>query len=296
LRKIFLVAKLTGNCVTDHSMACGTLMYDIKHKGWSRRILEQYSIPEDKLPELKWSGDLAGTLLSEVARELGLSETCIVAVGAQDQRCASLGAGLKEGVVTLSLGTAGAICKIWDEARTEGDTRIGWCAYVNEDSWVTEGVIETAASCLRWLRDTMYPSREYDVINKEAEEALNRGSKLILEAMGGCDDVHTLVLFGGGSKSPLWCQIIADVGMEIVVPATAEAAGARAAVLAGIAAGEYARDKSPSLSYKKSYQPGERQEMYRKKYERYRDIEYRIWRCADHGRLRESGSRYHDYD
>jgi len=39
----FLVAKLTGNCITDHSMASGTLMYDIKHKGWSRQILEQYS-------------------------------------------------------------------------------------------------------------------------------------------------------------------------------------------------------------------------------------------------------------
>ena len=323
----FLVAKLTGNCVTDHSMASGTLMYDIKNKVWSRQVLDKYKIPEGKLPELKWSGEVAGTLLPEIARELELSENCVVAVGAQDQRCAALAAGLKKGVVTLSLGTAGAICKYWNEAKTEGDTRIGWSAYVNENSWVTEGVISTAASSLRWLRDNMYPGCEYDIINTEAEEALKRGSrlmfypylsgasspyrypdsegcfygaslaagrgdfalavmesiafqtKIILEAMGGCDDVHTLVLFGGGSKSPLWCQIIADVlGMEIVVPATAEAAGAGAAILAGIAAGEFERDHCPSLAFKKSFQPSERREMYRKKYERYRKIEYKLWR------------------
>ncbi|MBO5070515.1 MAG: hypothetical protein J6C37_09160 [Roseburia sp.] len=324
----FLVAKLTGKCVTDHSMASGTLMYDIKNKTWSRQVLDKYKIPEDKFPELRWSGEVAGTLLPEVARELGLSETCVVAVGAQDQRCAALGAGLKKGVVTLSLGTAGAICKYWNEAKTEGDTRIGWSAYVNENSWVTEGVIDTAGSSLRWLRDTMYPGCSYGIINAEAEEASKRGSgllfypylsgasspdrypdsegcfygaslatgrgdfalsvmeaiafqtKIIMEAMGGCEDVHTLVLFGGGSKSPLWCQIIADVlGMEIVVPATAEAAGAGAAILAGIAVGEFERDLCPSLVHKTTYKPGERKEMYRKKYERYREIEYKLWRA-----------------
>ncbi len=323
----FLVARLTGECVTDHSMATGTLMYDIRNKVWSRKVLEKYGIPEDRLPELKWSGEPAGTLLPEVAKELGISENCVVAVGAQDQRCASLGVGLKKGIVTLSLGTAGAICKYQDEVKTDGDTRIGWSAYVNEGSWVTEGVINTAGSCLRWLRDTMYPGCGYDIINAEAKEALERGSnllfypylngasgpdrypdsegcfygaslgtkrgdfalavmeaiafqtKIILEAMGGFEDVHTLILFGGGAKSPLWHQIFADVlDMEITVPASAEAACAGAAILAGIATGEFERENCPVPEYKKVYKPGEQKELYRQKYERYRSIEYKLWR------------------
>lgn len=323
----FLVAKLTGKCITDHSMASGTLLYDIKNKVWSKTVLDKYEIDEDRLPSLSWAGELAGTVLPEVAKEIGLSETCVVAVGAQDQRCAALGAGLKKGVVTLSLGTAGAFCKFWTKPETEGDMRIGWSAYVHNDTWVTEGVISTAASSLRWLRDNMYPGCEYDIINAEAKAAQERGSnllfypylsgascpdrypdsegcfygaslatqrgdfalsvmeaiafqtKIILEAMGGTEDINTLVMFGGGSKSPLWSQIMADVlGMEIMVPSTAEAAGAGAAILAGIATGEYSRENCPTLPYGKSFKPGERKKEYEKKYERYRSIEYKLWR------------------
>ena len=323
----FLIGKLTGNCVTDHSMASGTLMYDIKGHVWSREILDKYGISEEQLPELKWSGEVAGTVLPEVAEKLGVDETCVVAVGAQDQRCASLGAGLQKGVVTLSLGTAGAICKYHSEAKTEGDTRIGWSAYVNENSWVTEGVINTAGSSLRWLRDTMYPGCDYDVINKEAKEALERGSnllfypylngasspdrypdsegcfygaslatkrgdfalavmeaiafqtKIILEAMGGLEDIHTLVLFGGGSKSPLWHQIFADVlGLKVAVPASGEAACKGAAFLAGVASGELSKDEVPESEGQRSIEPSERCEMYQEKYERYRSIEYKLWR------------------
>lgn len=323
----FLIAKLTGNCVTDHSMASGTLLYDIKNKAWSKTVLDAYGIEERRLPSLLWAGEPAGTVLPEAAAALGVSEDCIVAVGAQDQKCAALGAGLQPGVVTLSLGTAGAFSKLWVDPATEGDMRIGWSAYVHDNFWVTEGVINTAGSSLRWLRDIMYPGCGYDSINAEASAALDCGSdllfypylsgasspdrypdstgcfyganlatqrgdfalsvmeaiafqtKIILDAMGGTDDIHTLVMFGGGAKSPLWCQIMADVlGIEILIPVTAEAAGAGTAILAGIAAGEFTRERYPTLPYGNSFKPSERQADYKKKYARYRSIEYKLWR------------------
>ena len=323
----FLMGKLTGRCVTDHSMASGTLLYDIKNSVWSREILERYEIREERLPELAWSGQVAGTVLPEVARELGLREDCVVGVGAQDQKSAALGVGLKEGIVTISLGTSGAISRYWTEAKTEGDTRIPWSAYVWPKAWVTEGVINTAAATLRWLRDVMFPGASYDVINQEAREAMERGSSLmcypylnggsspddypdsqgcfygvslatvrgdfalavmeaiafqtriILEAMDAGTDVHTLILFGGGAKSPLWCQIIADVtGMRIQVPKTAEAAGAGAAVMAGMAAGDFVPGQLPAVKCGKEYVPGEAREAYEKKYQEYRKLEYKLWR------------------
>lgn len=33
----FLIAKLTGKCITDHSMASGTLMYDVENRCWSKK-------------------------------------------------------------------------------------------------------------------------------------------------------------------------------------------------------------------------------------------------------------------
>ena len=175
----FLIGKLTGHCVTDHSMASGTLMYDLAACRWSREVLERYGIAEDKLPALAWSGALAGPVRPQVARELGLRADCAVAVGAQDQKCAALGAGLKPGTMTVSLGTAAAIIKGWDWPLTREHPRVAWCGSADRGTWVTEGVINTAGTCLRWVRDLMFPGEGYDVINREAEEALARGSSLL---------------------------------------------------------------------------------------------------------------------
>lgn len=326
----FLTAKLTGKCVTDHSMASGTLLYDLGRHCWSETILERCGIREELLPELRWSGQTAGTVLPDVADELGLRRDCVVAVGAQDQKCAAFGAGLRPGVITVSLGTSAAVSMLhprWDAA---GSQRIGWCGYVREGAWVTEGVINTAGVCLRWVRDTVFPGEGYDVINREAAEARAQGCgllfypylsgpgspdyypestgcfygltladrrgglalavmegvafqlRVILEAMGAYENPQTLVLFGGGANSPFWCQTIADItGLRIAVPESAEAAGAGAAALAGIAAGAFSRAGPPRMRRKAEYVPGERRQDYEKAYRKYREIEKRLWNGAE---------------
>ena len=175
----YLIGKFTGNCVTDHSMASGTLMYDIKNCCWSRQVLDRYGIDEDKLPKILWSGESAGTVLPAVAQKLGLRSDCVVAVGAQDQKCASLGAGLCDGTMTVSLGTAAAIIKLWSSPETETFTKVGWCGNVEKDTWVTEGVINTAGTCLRWVRDLMFPGESYDTINQEAQAARDAGNRVL---------------------------------------------------------------------------------------------------------------------
>ena len=100
----------------------------------------------------------------------------------------------------------------------------------------------------------------------------------ILEAMEAYGNVHTLVLFGGGSKGDRWCQIIADVtGMKITVPVTSEAAGAGAAIMAGQAVGAFSREAPPSIPYGKTYIPGKYAESYEEKYAKYCALEKKIW-------------------
>lgn len=318
----YLTAKLTGKCLTDHSMASGTLFYDIENLCWSKEILEHYGICEGKLPQLAWSGQRAGCVLPTVAEELGLSQNCVVAVGAQDQKCAAFGVGLQDGVMTISLGTAAAITKLWTEAKTQHNRGVGWCGYVAPGTWVTEGVINTAGTCLRWVRDLLFRGEEYEILNREAEEARQRGSallfypylsgpsspdyykdaqgdfyginlatrrgdfalavmegiafqiRILLDAMEAKDAVHTLVLFGGGANSPLWCQIIADVtGMKICVPDITEAASAGAAMLAAKAANQ---EVAP-LTYSNIYVPSQYAQTYGEKYKKYRTIEKKLW-------------------
>jgi xylulokinase len=245
-----------------------------------------------------------------------------VAVGAQDQKCAAYGAGLQDGTMTISLGTAAAITKLWKIAKTEENNGVGWCGYIDRGEFVTEGVIGTAGTCLRWVRDMLFKNDDYAAIDREAKAALERGSSLlfhpymngptspelypestgvfyginlatergdialavmegiafqiraILEAMQAYGSVHTLVLFGGGARSELWCQIISDItGMKINVTATPEAAGAGAAILAARAAG----DALSSLEIGKSYTPSCAQQAYEEKYQKYKGIERKLW-------------------
>ncbi len=303
----YLIGKLTGRCVTDHSMASGTLMYDLKDSCWSGRILDKYGIPEEKLPDILWSGETAGTVLPEVADELDISRDCTVAVGAQDQKCAAFGAGLEKGVMTVSLGTACAVTKLWSEPRPGLFSEVGWCGYVHRNGWVTEGVINTAGASLRWLRDLAFRGEGYDVIDREAGEAVAAGSRVmffpylsdpgaggaftginlstdrgclaaavlegvafrirsLLEKMDAYGSTDSVVLFGGGAKSRLWSQIIADItGMAVMVPKTEEAAGAGAARLAALGCGE----SLPHLGYDRIFRPSDRKEAYEEKYRAY---------------------------
>ena len=316
----FLIGKLTGQCVTDHSMASGTLLYDIRKAGWSHALLRKYEIPEERLPEIRRSGEVVGTVLPGVAAELGLREDCIVAVGAQDQKCAAFGAGLQEGVITVSLGTACAVSKLWHTAQLKNFRQVAWCGYVQENLWVTEGVINTAGAALRWLRDLMFKGESYAVLDEEAERAVQNGSPMmfypylsesneagvftgmnlglkrgdfaaavlegvafqirtLLQKMGTYGASDSLVLFGGGAKSLLWCQIIADVtGLKVRIPRTEEAASAGAAKLAAKACG----CELPPIDYTRTVYPSERRELYNRKYHLYCDTEHRLYEGKRH--------------
>ena len=62
--------------------------------------------------------------------------------------------------------------------------------------------------------------------------------ELVREATGNAPD--EIIFAGGASKSPLWCQILADVlGLPVKVPAVKEATALGAAILAGYGVGLY---------------------------------------------------------
>ena len=185
----FLIAKFTGECVTDYSMASGTLLYDIKNSCRRKKILKKYGIEEEKRPIIKERGAVVGNVKADIIEKLALSENCIVAIGAQDQKCAAYGAGLDGETVTISLGTAAAITKLWGEYAPEKCDNIGWCGYTSKDKWVTEGVIGTAGTSLRWVRDLMYKDEKYSVVDQEALEAIEGQSNVMfypyLDGPGG---------------------------------------------------------------------------------------------------------------
>ncbi len=97
---------------------------------------------------------------------------------------------------------------------------------------------------------------------------------LIQEA--GLGEITQVRISGGGAKSPVWRQIMADVlGVELVTVNTTEGAAFGAALLAGVAAGYYDDVESAcrqTIQITGSTKPGADAAVYPAYYERYRAL------------------------
>jgi xylulokinase len=127
-----------------------------------------------------------------VAKSLGLGEATIVAVGGQDQKCAALGANIRPGVATVSLGTASAISCLVDHPLLDVERRIPTFPFVVPGYWDLEGVVGTAGGAFRWLRETLFPELDYTALDDAAAESPTG-------ANGVCFYPHL-----SGAGSPYW--------------------------------------------------------------------------------------------
>ncbi len=164
----YLLYRLCGAKLTDYSLAGGSLLLDIHSLTWSEALLACFDIHPEQLPGLAWAGTVAGTLSGEVAQLLGLSPGILVVVGGQDQKCATLGAAIRPGVATVSLGTASAISCLVERPLLDPQRRIPVFPFVLPGYWVLEGVVGTAGAALRWARDTFFPQEGFPALDEWA--------------------------------------------------------------------------------------------------------------------------------
>jgi len=166
----FLLYRFCGSVITDYSMASGTLSYNIIDKTWFDEIFSKFDIDQQKLPELGCLGDVAGKVLTNVAEELGLSTDCLVVIGAQDQRCASYGAGIDKESITVSLGTATAICSICSHPIIDSQMKVTCCG-LDKNQWMLESVIATSGVALKWVKNTFFKAISYSEMDDLAASA-----------------------------------------------------------------------------------------------------------------------------
>jgi len=67
----YVCYRLSGNPVSDVSLACRSLLYDVKQRCWSQELLAATGFTEDQMPTVYESGSDVGPLLPEVADTLG---------------------------------------------------------------------------------------------------------------------------------------------------------------------------------------------------------------------------------
>lgn len=187
----FLLARLTGESVTDHTMASGTMLYDITRKEWSPRILDEFGLERSLLPEIRHGGEAAGRLRQTAADELGLSAGIPVAVGGQDQKVAALGAGIDLEKCTISLGTAMAITQKCGTPAIDAAMRIPCFADLLPERWLLEGS-SVCCSILDWAKQAFYPGADWGAVNRD------------VDAAAGAANAPSMLPFFSGAPAPFF--------------------------------------------------------------------------------------------
>lgn len=150
LPKDYVNHLLTGVYATDVSDASGTLLFDVARRAWSEEMLGLCGLVPAQMPQVHESYEPIGTLLPDMAAELGLPEGVVVAGGAGDNAAAAVGTGaVGAGTMNISLGTSGTVfIPTGAFADGVGDRIHSFCHA--DGAWHLMGCILSAASCNAW--------------------------------------------------------------------------------------------------------------------------------------------------
>lgn len=167
LPKDYLAYRLTGIHCSDASDASGMLLYDVKNRCWSKEMLSICHLTEEQMGTVYESYETVGTLLPEIAAELGLSTEVKVAAGAGDNAAAAVGTGtVGEGACNISLGTSGTIFISAGEFKVDAYNALHAFAHA-DGHYHLMGCMLSAASCNKWWMEDILDTKEFA---KEQEE------------------------------------------------------------------------------------------------------------------------------
>ena len=176
----YFIYRLTGKFATEGSLVCSSTYWDIINKVYWKDMLDCLGIREDQLAPVMESGEVVGSILPEVAAEVGLSANLTVCTGALDQVAGAIGAGnVREGMFSENIGAALAICvpvskPVFDPAR-----KMPLHYFALPDTYMIH-TFTNGGMTLRWFRDKfcsvemlaeqMGGLDAYDMISREVEQ------------------------------------------------------------------------------------------------------------------------------
>ena len=170
LPKDYLAYRLSGVHCTDVSDASGMLLFDVKNRCWSKEMLDICGVKEEMMAKIYESYEAVGTLLPEVAAELGVSTDVKVVAGAGDNAAAAVGTGtVGDGRCNISLGTSGTIFISSEKFGVDKFNALHAFAHA-DGHYHLMGCMLSAASCNKWWMDEIIGTKDYAAEQKQIEK------------------------------------------------------------------------------------------------------------------------------
>lgn len=190
----YLVHKLTGRCVIDHYSAANFApLYLADEQTWSTALSDDI-VPLDKLPELAWSSDIAGTITATAAEATGLAVGTAVTTGTIDAAAEALSVGVQSpGDMLLMYGSTIFIIEITaDRVR---DPRLWYAPWLFPGLHASMSGLSTSGTLSHWFRENF--ARELDPATAVATLALEAG-----QSPAGAKGLVVLPYFSG-ERTPI---------------------------------------------------------------------------------------------
>ena len=174
---------LTGKAVIDYSLAARTGLFDVTNMRFDAALCEKLGF------NAGWFSrpERAGTVVGEVIRRDLLPEGCLLVLGAHDQVCTALGAGITgAGEAVDGLGTVECITAVHSGgADSRKMRRAGICRvpYAFDGLYCSYIVTYSCGSVIKWFRDELlhrYTGGERDVYSYLEKRMPDRPSDLFL--------------------------------------------------------------------------------------------------------------------
>jgi xylulokinase len=266
---------LTGKCSMEYGDASGTGLMDVRKRVWHKEAIAAIDPElEAKLPQLLHPAEPVGQLNERVASALGMGKV-LVSSGGGDNMMGAIGTGnVSPGVTTVSLGTSGTVYSYFQRPFVDPEGEIAaFC-----DS--TGGWLPLLCT-MNVTNTTEYFKTLLRLSNKGLEDLAARapagaGGLVFLPYIDG-ERVPVLpsstgVFFGlnrttfdssflalglrpaqiratgGGARSRLWLQVVANVFQTPVVTLAEQEAAAYGAALQSV--WSYFRDKGQDVAVK----------------------------------------------
>ena len=267
----YIIYKLTGNFITEDTMLCTTLYYDISKSKWYEPMIDFLDIDSNLLPDVKKSCEIVGNISNKAAKLTGLSTKTLVVTGAMDQIAGTIGAGnIEPGILTETTGTSLALGVTYKGKPENISKNIPYYFHAIKDAYFLMPWSPSGGLMFKWLKDIFFSYEKkfaedtgediYTFLTKMASKIPHASDGVIvLPYIAGSVCPHSnpnakasffgftinhnkahlvratmesiaysirenlesmknsgisfskIISLGGGSKSPLWCQIKSDI-------------------------------------------------------------------------------------
>lgn len=176
---------LTGQKVANLSDASILMAFDLERKDWSSDLIQSFDVPERLYPSLAACDQVIGALNPAAAAELGLPVGIPVIAGGEDTSSAGLASGsARQGLVFLSLGTAGTIYVPAD--RKTVHPQLLTFLHVLENRYLLGGSMAALGASLSWCNKLLGDQLDFeDMLSLAQESEPGAGRLIFLPYMSG---------------------------------------------------------------------------------------------------------------